>query len=161
MKYTAFWRENRRVCSVFKILSTYICWKNIYKMQHLKGSGTPVLYIGSMVLKSWSKRVGSKITLGLRHKYLTTAVHLIPELKPPLLARGPVIFVDISMITFSTLKSGKILLQNVPLFSFPCLSKFLIYNSVSLCRYVIYAIKKLLERNFQRYRRGRNVAYCF
>jgi len=29
MKLTAFWRENRRVCSLFKILSTYICWKNI------------------------------------------------------------------------------------------------------------------------------------
>jgi len=23
----AFWRENRRVCSMFKIHSTYICWK--------------------------------------------------------------------------------------------------------------------------------------
>jgi hypothetical protein len=29
---------------MFKILSTYICWKNIYKMQHLEGSGTPILY---------------------------------------------------------------------------------------------------------------------
>ena len=26
--------------------------KNIYKMQHLEGSGTPVLYIGRKVLKS-------------------------------------------------------------------------------------------------------------
>jgi hypothetical protein len=26
--------------------------KNIYKMQHLEGSGTPVLYIGRTVLKS-------------------------------------------------------------------------------------------------------------
>jgi protein-disulfide isomerase len=25
--------------------------KNIYKMQHLEGSGTPVLYIGRKVLK--------------------------------------------------------------------------------------------------------------
>jgi hypothetical protein len=25
--------------------------KNIYKMQHLEGSGTPVLYIGRTVLK--------------------------------------------------------------------------------------------------------------
>jgi hypothetical protein len=31
---------------MFKILSTYICWKNIYKMQHPEVSGTPVLYIG-------------------------------------------------------------------------------------------------------------------
>jgi hypothetical protein len=46
MKWTAFWREKRRVCSMFKILSTYICWKNIYKMQYLEGSGKPVLYIG-------------------------------------------------------------------------------------------------------------------
>jgi len=37
---------------MFKILSTYISWKKyIYKMQHLEGSGTPVLYIGRTVLK--------------------------------------------------------------------------------------------------------------
>jgi hypothetical protein len=35
---------------MFKILGTYICLKNIYKMQHLEGSGTPVIYIGRMVL---------------------------------------------------------------------------------------------------------------
>jgi hypothetical protein len=29
---------------MFKILSTYICWKNIYIMQYLEVSGTPVLY---------------------------------------------------------------------------------------------------------------------
>jgi len=26
--------------------------KNIYKMQHLEGSGTPVLYVGRTVLKT-------------------------------------------------------------------------------------------------------------
>jgi hypothetical protein len=36
---------------MFKILSTYICKKKIYKMQHLVGSGPPVLYIGRKVLK--------------------------------------------------------------------------------------------------------------
>ena len=36
---------------MFKILSTYICLKKIYKMQYLEGSGTPVLYIGHVVLK--------------------------------------------------------------------------------------------------------------
>jgi len=36
---------------MFKILSAYICWKKIYKMQHLEGSGKPVLYIGHTVLK--------------------------------------------------------------------------------------------------------------
>jgi hypothetical protein len=36
---------------MFKILSTYICWKKIYKMQHLEGSGAPVIYIGRTVLK--------------------------------------------------------------------------------------------------------------
>jgi len=42
----AFWREKQRECSMFKILSTYICWKKkIYKMQHLEGSVTPVLYV--------------------------------------------------------------------------------------------------------------------
>jgi len=40
MKQTAFWREKRRVRTMFKILSTYICWKKRYKMQHLEGSGT-------------------------------------------------------------------------------------------------------------------------
>jgi hypothetical protein len=29
---------------MFKILSTYSCWKNIYRMQHLEGSGMPILY---------------------------------------------------------------------------------------------------------------------
>jgi len=33
---------------MFKILSTLL--KKIYKMQHLEGSGTPVLYIGRTVL---------------------------------------------------------------------------------------------------------------
>jgi hypothetical protein len=38
---------------MFKILSTYICWGggNIYIMQQLEGSDTPVLYIGRTVLK--------------------------------------------------------------------------------------------------------------
>jgi hypothetical protein len=36
---------------MFKIVSTYIFLKKIYKMQHLDGSRTPVLYIGRMVLK--------------------------------------------------------------------------------------------------------------
>ena len=36
---------------MFKILSTYKLLKNIYKMQHLEGSGVPVLYIGRTVLK--------------------------------------------------------------------------------------------------------------
>ena len=38
---------------MFKTLSTYICLKYIYiyKMQHLEGSGTPVLYVGRAVLK--------------------------------------------------------------------------------------------------------------
>jgi hypothetical protein len=36
---------------MFKRLSTYICWKKIYKMQHLEGSGMSVLYMGRTVLK--------------------------------------------------------------------------------------------------------------
>jgi hypothetical protein len=31
----------------------YICWKNIYKMQQLEGSGTAVLYVGRTVLKGY------------------------------------------------------------------------------------------------------------
>jgi hypothetical protein len=38
---------------MFKILSTYI-FLNIYIMQHLECSGTPVLYIGRTVLKGYS-----------------------------------------------------------------------------------------------------------
>jgi hypothetical protein len=46
MKWTAFWREKkRRVCSMFKKFSTYICLKKIYKMGCLECSGVPVLYI--------------------------------------------------------------------------------------------------------------------
>jgi len=36
---------------MFKILSTYTFVEKIYKMQHLEGSGMPVLYIGRTVLK--------------------------------------------------------------------------------------------------------------
>ena len=38
---------------MFKILGIYVCRKKIYKMQHLEGSGTSVLYIGRMVLKGY------------------------------------------------------------------------------------------------------------
>jgi len=36
---------------MFKILSTLYLLKKIYKMKHLEGSGTPILYIGRTVLK--------------------------------------------------------------------------------------------------------------
>jgi len=36
---------------VFKILSSDICLKKVYKMQHLEGSGTPVPYIGRTIPK--------------------------------------------------------------------------------------------------------------
>jgi len=36
---------------MFKILSTYMLLKKIYKKQHLEGSSTPVLYIGRTDLK--------------------------------------------------------------------------------------------------------------
>jgi hypothetical protein len=41
---------------MFKILSTNSCWKNIYQMHYLEGSGTPVLYTGRTVLKGKSER---------------------------------------------------------------------------------------------------------
>jgi len=31
MKLTAFWREKRRMCNLFKILSTYVCRKKYIK----------------------------------------------------------------------------------------------------------------------------------
>jgi hypothetical protein len=46
MKQKAFLREKLRVYRMFKIPSIYNCYKNIHIMQHLEGSGTPVLYIG-------------------------------------------------------------------------------------------------------------------
>jgi hypothetical protein len=49
-----FEEKNGECAACLKILSTYSCWKNIYKMQHLEGSGTSVLYIGSTVFKSWT-----------------------------------------------------------------------------------------------------------
>jgi hypothetical protein len=36
---------------MFKILGTNICWTKICEMQHLEGSGMPVLYIGHTVTK--------------------------------------------------------------------------------------------------------------
>jgi hypothetical protein len=36
---------------MFKILSTLYLLKKVYKMQHLEGSGRPVLYIGRKILK--------------------------------------------------------------------------------------------------------------
>jgi hypothetical protein len=36
---------------MFKMLSIYICWTKIYKMQYLEGGSIPVLYIGRTVLK--------------------------------------------------------------------------------------------------------------
>ena len=36
---------------MFKILSTYIFVEKKYKVQHLEGNGTAVLYIGRTVLK--------------------------------------------------------------------------------------------------------------
>jgi len=39
------------VQQVENIQYLYLLKKNIYKMQHLEGSGTPVLYIGRTVLK--------------------------------------------------------------------------------------------------------------
>jgi hypothetical protein len=46
---------------MFKLLSTYICRKNIYKMQHLEGSGTPVLYIGRRVLNPYPANVENMV----------------------------------------------------------------------------------------------------
>jgi hypothetical protein len=38
-------------CATYSKYSVLIFVEKIYKMQHLEGSGTPVLYIGSTVLK--------------------------------------------------------------------------------------------------------------
>jgi protein-disulfide isomerase len=43
--------EKNRECAACLKYSVFIFVENIYKMQHLEGSGTPVLYIGSTVFK--------------------------------------------------------------------------------------------------------------
>jgi hypothetical protein len=50
---------------MFKILVLIVVEKNIYKMQHLVGSGTPVLYIGRTVLKD---ELPSRITTRRHHQ---------------------------------------------------------------------------------------------
>ena len=56
---------------MFKILSTYIYLKNtqyiyllkkIYKMQHLEGSGTPILYVGCTVLNPYPANVENMVS---------------------------------------------------------------------------------------------------
>jgi len=46
-----FEEKNREYAACLKYLVLIYVEKNIYKMQHLEGSGTPVLYIGRTVLK--------------------------------------------------------------------------------------------------------------
>jgi hypothetical protein len=46
---------------MFKILVLIVVEK-IYKMQHLEGSGTPVLYIGRTVLNSYPDNVENKLS---------------------------------------------------------------------------------------------------
>jgi hypothetical protein len=43
--------EKNRECAAFLKYSVVIFVEKIYKMQHLEGSGTPVLYIGRAVVK--------------------------------------------------------------------------------------------------------------
>ena len=55
-KKVALWNkghfENKKgECAACLKYSVLIVAKKIYKMQHLEGSGTPVLYIGCTVLK--------------------------------------------------------------------------------------------------------------
>jgi hypothetical protein len=47
---------------MFEILSTYICWKKMYKMQRLEGSGTPVLYIGHTALNPYPANVENTVS---------------------------------------------------------------------------------------------------
>ena len=51
MKQTAFEEKNGECTACLKYSVLIVVEKNIYKMQHLEGSGTPVLYIGRTVLK--------------------------------------------------------------------------------------------------------------
>jgi len=79
--------------------------------------------------------VRSKITEDLRHQYLTTIVHPIPELKLGFLARELLIRISRGFGGYVQYlqKQDKMFLQNFPLFFLPCPSKFVIHKSVSLC----------------------------
>jgi hypothetical protein len=46
-----FEEKNRECAACLKYSVLMFVEKKIYKMQHLEGSGTPVLYIGRTVLK--------------------------------------------------------------------------------------------------------------
>jgi hypothetical protein len=55
-KKIAFWnkrqkKKKKRECAACLKYSVHIVVENIYKMQHLEGNGTPVVYIGRTVLK--------------------------------------------------------------------------------------------------------------
>jgi hypothetical protein len=50
MKQTAFEKKNGEFAACLKY-SVLIFVEKLHKMQHLEGSGTPVLYIGRTVLK--------------------------------------------------------------------------------------------------------------
>jgi hypothetical protein len=67
---------------MFKILSTYIRWKKIYKMQHLEASCTPVLCIGRTVLKGYIALSASghcKVWMWLRGETVTWAMKVSYE----------------------------------------------------------------------------------
>jgi hypothetical protein len=46
-----FEEKNNGECAACLKYSVFLFVEKIYKMQHLEGSGTPVLYIGRTVLK--------------------------------------------------------------------------------------------------------------
>ena len=46
-----FEEKNGECAACLKYSVLIVVEKNMYKMEHLKGSGTPVLYIGRKVLK--------------------------------------------------------------------------------------------------------------
>jgi hypothetical protein len=51
MKLMAFWREKRRVCSMFKLLSTYICWTKYMKCNIWRVAVRPSYIEGARFLK--------------------------------------------------------------------------------------------------------------
>ena len=57
---------------MLKILSAYICWKKIYKMEHLEGSGMLVLYMGRTILNPQATNV---IYIYMEHPFLMFLDH--------------------------------------------------------------------------------------
>jgi hypothetical protein len=62
MKQTVFLKKKNDECAACLKYSVLIFVEKNYKMQHLEGSGTPVLYIGRTVLNPYPANVENRVS---------------------------------------------------------------------------------------------------